>query len=306
MIGMSAGLVACLRHEPELAHAARARGIHVVHRQRADHVGAHEPQEHAGGQQAERDRRQHRVGQQVAEDRRIAEPEGVDEVDAGGVVQPGELQLDPDRRPPGHGQPAQADREDQLEQEAGEEHRRRVAEDREDPEDGVGPLVAQVGGEHAERDADDERHDERVERQLEGRGAVAGEEIDDGLVVGERGAEVAGEHLAEVLEVLDDQRPVVAGLLDALLQLIRRQAAAERGGDRVAGGPHEQEHHRDQDEDRREDQQEPDDDEAQQLVAARGLPPLRRLHRAPRRIQDFAQGGALYFEKPVLPEGAAR
>ena len=40
--------------------------------------------------------------------------------------------------------------------------------------------------------------------------------------------------LAEVLEVLDDERPVVAGLVDPLRQLVGGQPTAERGGDRVA------------------------------------------------------------------------
>ena len=42
-----------------------------------------------------------------------------------------------------------------------------------------------------ERDADDERDDERVEDELEGRGAVRDEDLGDRPVVGEGRAEVA-------------------------------------------------------------------------------------------------------------------
>ena len=171
-------------------------------------------------------------------------------------------------RTAGGREPVQPDREDQLEDEAGEEHRGRVEEDREDAEDGVGPAIAEVGGEHAERDADDEGDDERVDRELERRGAVAEQHIGDELVVAEGAAEVAGEHLPEVLEVLHDEGPVVAGRVDALLQLVGGEPAAERGGDRVARRPHEEEDQGDQDEDGREDEQEPDEQIASERSAA--------------------------------------
>jgi hypothetical protein len=56
--------------------------------------------------------------------------------------------------------------------------------------------------------------------------------------------------------------------VDALGQLIGREASAEGGGDRVAGEADEEEDQRHEDQDGREDQQEPDQD-----VPARGLPP---------------------------------
>jgi hypothetical protein len=64
------------------------------------------------------------------------------------------------------------------------------------------PAVAQRRGDHAERDADDERDDERVEHELEGRGAVGRDDLHDRLVVGDGRAEVEGEDAAEVLDVL--------------------------------------------------------------------------------------------------------
>ena len=46
---------------------------------------------------------------------------------------------------------------------------------------------------------------------------------------------------AKIIDVLHDERTVVAGRVDALLQFLRGQAAAECGGDRVAGGAHHEE-----------------------------------------------------------------
>ena len=81
----------------------------------------------------------------------------------------------------------------------------------------------------------------REERQFECGGAVVDEDAADLLVVGQRGAEIAVQQAAEIVDVLHDERTVVAGRMDALLQFFRGQAAAECGGDRVAGGAHHEE-----------------------------------------------------------------
>ncbi len=77
-------------------------------------------------------------------------------------------------------------------------------------------------------------------------------------MVGEGGAEIAAEQHPQIVEVLEDQGPVIPGIVDALLQLRRRQLAAERGRDGVAGGPHQEEDERDEDEDRRDDEERAD------------------------------------------------
>ena len=82
----------------------------------------------------------------------------------------------------------------------------------------------------------------------------------DRLLVGDRRAEVEREDLTQVLDVLDEDVAVVARLVDALGQLVGREATAEGGGDRVARHPDEEEHERHQDQDGREDEQEPDQD----------------------------------------------
>jgi hypothetical protein len=152
-----------------------------------------------------------------------------------------------------------------------------VEEDREEPEDGVRVPVPEVGGRHAERDADDECDEQRVDGQLEGRRPERGEDLQHRPAVARGGVEVAPGDPGQVLPVLHEQRPVVARLVDALLQLVGRQTAAERRGDRVTRGPHEHEDGRDQDEDRGEDQQEPHQDVAAEAAALLPAPPRRRL-----------------------------
>ena len=159
----------------------------------------------------------------------------------------------------------------------------------------VDALVAAGGGDAAQRDADQERDEQRVERELESRGPVRQDDLGDRAVVGDRGAEVPAEDVAQVLEVLHEDRPVVAGLVDPLLQLVVRQPPAQRGGDRVARRAHEDEDGGDQDEDRREDQQEP-----HQQVAAE-VPPDRLLFAAG-VAGVVGPGGATPMGAPVVVE----
>ena len=67
------------------------------------------------------------------------------------------------------------------------------------------------------------------------RRSVLPDHVRDRAVVDDRLAEVEAGDLAEVLAVLDDERPVVAGGLAALLELLRGQPAAERRADRSPG-----------------------------------------------------------------------
>ena len=177
---------------------------------------------------------------------------------------------------PATGQPVQPDGEHEFEQQAGEEDRGGVPEDRENPHRRIRPAVTQVGGQHSEWDADEERDDQRVEHQLKGGPAVGEQDFGDRSVVAEGGAEVAGEDLAQVLDVLHEDGPVVAGRVDAFLDLVGAEPAAERCGDRIADGAHQQEHHRDQDEHGRDDQQQSHHDVAaetgRRLLGFRCLP----------------------------------
>ena len=70
----------------------------------------------------------------------------------------------------------------------------------------------------------------------------------DRLVIGQRGAEVAVQQAAKIVDVLHDERTVIAGRVDTLLQFLGSEAAAEGGGNRVAGGAHHEEHDGDKNE----------------------------------------------------------
>ncbi len=192
----------------------------------------------------------------------VARAQGVEQVDARRVLQGGQLQLGVDPRASGDRQPAEPDPEDELEQQAGEEHRGGVAKDREDAQHRIGPAVAHLGGDQAEGDADQQRDDQRVERQFQRRRAVGGKHLGDGAVVGDGASEVAGEDLAEVLEVLHDHRAVIAGRVDALGQLVGGEPPAQGRGDRVARDAHQEEDEGHEDEDGGEDQQEAGDEVA--------------------------------------------
>jgi hypothetical protein len=231
------------------------------------------------------------VHQHVGDGVGRAELDRVDEVDARLVVERRHLELGACRGSPRDREHVEPDREHELEQQAGEEHGRRVAEDGEDAEHGVRPLVAEVRGDHAERDSDDERHDEGVDGELERCDAVRDEQLGDGLAVGDRHAEVAGEDLPEVLEVLHDDRAVVAGRVDALLQLGGVEPAAESGGDRVSDRAHQQEHHRHEDEHGGEDEQEPHGDVTPQVAAGKGEALLGSRRRTRSRVCRL-DGGA--------------
>ena len=142
----------------------------------------------------------------------------------------------------------------------------------------------------AERDADRERDDQRVERELERRGAVGGQHLGDRPVVGDRRPEVPVQDLPEVLEVLREERAVVAGGVHALGQLVGGQPATEGRGDRVTGGPHQHEHRGHEDEDRGEDQQEPHQQVPAEAAAAALL--LRRVRRGGRLAGRYVVGRA--------------
>ena len=107
-------------------------------------------------------------------------------------------------------------REGELEQQADEEDRCGVDEDREQAQDRVGQPVAVARGEPAERDAD---ANATISAQNDSSRVAAPYSVrmlGDGAVVGEGRAEVAVEEPADVLPVLGQDRPVEAGGVLAL------------------------------------------------------------------------------------------
>ena len=224
-----------------LGNAAGTGRLDVAGIVGGDHVGAHQTNEYAGGQQAQGKSRQHGMAQHVKQYGHVAQLNRVDDVEAGRRHQSRELHFAAERRTSGCRQHVQPDGEDELQNQAEEEHRGGIAQDGEGADARIGRVVTLACGDASQADADDERDDEREERQFECGGAVVDEDAADLLVVGQRGTEIAVQQAAKIIDVLHDERTVVAGRVDALLQFFRGQAAAECGGDRVAGGAHHEE-----------------------------------------------------------------
>ena len=206
------------------------------------------------------------MAQHVDEHVHVAELDGVDDVEAGRRDQTGELHFGVQVGAAGGGQDVEPDGEDELQDQAEEEHRGGVAQDGEGADAGIGGTVALAGGESAQADADDQRHDQGEEGQFECGGAVVRKDADHRLVIGQRRAEVAVQQAAKIVDVLHDQRAVIAGRVDALLEFGGCQAAAQGGGNRVAGGAHHEEHDGDQNENGGNNEKEPRQHEAEETT----------------------------------------
>ncbi len=158
----------------------------------------------------------------------------------------------------GRRQPAEVGAEEELRHEPEKEDGHRVDHDSEQAATAVEPRVPIASGNEAQEDTHDDGDDHGEERQLEGRHAVLVHDVANLTAVRGRDPEVQGHDVAEVVDVLDEDRAVVAQLVLDPLDLCLGHPAAERGGDRVAGrDPHEQEDEREQDEQHRHHEQEP-------------------------------------------------
>ena len=116
-----------------------------------------------------------------------------------------------DRRRDVVGRPAGEELDhEEHEHDADPEDRGGVGDDAEDPDRRVAPAVAVAAGQASQRKGQEEREQERTDRQRERGAALVADDVDDLAVVGEGGPEVPTGDIAEVLEVLDDERAVDA------------------------------------------------------------------------------------------------
>ncbi len=176
----------------------------------------------------------------------VAVEDGVDQVDVRLRRDVLDGQLDVGARPPGRRQPAELDREQQLEQQAQEEDRHGVGEDREQPQADVGKPVAVARRDPAQRDSDGQGEQGRPERELERGRALDDDHVADLLVVRDRRAEVEVRDALQVIPVLRKDRAVEPGVVLADRDLIGWQPPAERRRDRITDHPHHEEDHGDQ------------------------------------------------------------
>lgn|GEM_PF-4062973 len=102
-------------------------------------------------------------------------------------------------------------------------------------------MVTLACGDASQADADDERDDEREERQLECSGTIVSKDGTHFLVIGQCGAEIAMQQAAKIIDVLHDERTVITGRVDTLLQFLGSETATKSGGNRIAGSAHHEE-----------------------------------------------------------------
>jgi hypothetical protein len=197
-----------------LGQAPGPRRFDVVALERLEHVDAHEADEDAADHEAERHRREHEVAEHVPE---RVEVERYERVDQEQVRRRLEVEAHLRGSAARAREPAEPLAEDDLGEEAEEEDGRRVDHDPEQPPGDVDRGVSVASAYQPDRDADRQGHEKRRDRELERRRPVLADHLGDGAVVDDRLAEVERDDVAQVLEVLNDQRPVVAGRLAPLL-----------------------------------------------------------------------------------------
>ena len=145
-------------HDAALAQALGARDAHVVLLHAFQHAGARRARDQAERRRREHDRRQDQMRERIAERVPVAGERAVDQIEAG------------DRRAaasaiasirPGPGRDLQAAVEHRQHDEGEPEGRRRHADQRDEPRQMIDPAVAPHRRDDAERNADDDREQER-------------------------------------------------------------------------------------------------------------------------------------------------
>ena len=185
---------------------------------------------------------------------------------------------------------AELNREEQDQQVADEELRQRDRRQRDDVDDLVGQPVAELHGEHAERDR--ERHgDQRGEEGEEQRvSEPLADLFADRVLAGPGGAEIALDGAAEPVEVAFGQRLVEAEILADVFDRLRGRRLAEIGGGEIAGqGFDAAEDHQRHGKEETNAQAQALDDEGRQR-AAQGETAPERAGRAARRGRDQRSG----------------
>ena len=211
----------------------------------------------------ERDRGQDQMPDRIPERLRISLQDRIEDVEVGRVRPFREEVLAARAR-----QPVQLDREDVLQEQAEEEDRDRDPDQRREQARVVEPAPVLLGGEEAEREADDDREEHRRQRELDGSREAVLELVRDRPGRRDAGPEVAVHGRVEVPPVLHVHRLVEAVLVVDACDLLGRGVLAEQCfGRRARQGMNPAEDEDGQPEEDRDEQQQPADDEAKHLVS---------------------------------------
>ena len=146
-----------------------------------------------------------------------------------------------------HRQPSELDREQIDQQVADDEHRHREADHRQHHDGAVDPRRGLPGGEHAERDGDDNCQQERRGGQRYGRLDALRDQLVDGLMREDGDAEIASENPADPAHELHGQRIVEAELLADGVDLHLSGVVADDDRGRVARRQMQQQENEDRD-----------------------------------------------------------
>ena len=176
-------------------------GLDIVHAQHVDHGGAHIARDAADARDGHDDDRQGHVPQRVQRHLKAAAGEA--------------------RRPhAADGEDRDLHRKDEDGEQGDDKARQAVADDRSNLNDLVEHGVLAYGGRNAERHRDDEREQHGEHVQHDGIRHRRADDIDHLLLILRGIAEVAGEHVADPVDVLLDQRAVQAeAFTGSLIQL---------------------------------------------------------------------------------------
>ena len=297
----------------------RPGGADVVVAEHVDQARAGHPGDDRQRDRADGDRREDQVLGGVDDDLPVPLQQPVEHLEVGDEVEHAvlaeapllvERRGDEPRREPARGRQRdervlERDGEEVLQQQSEHEDRHRHAGVGGDHRADVDRGVAPVGGDHAERDADDDREGEGEHRQLDRRRQALDEDLDDAAALAERLAEVAGEDVAEVLEELDRRsaRSSPSRCVERVADLVGGPLA-EGGPARIAGDHAGEDEDRDHDpEQHRDRREETVDDEADHDRASGG----RSRSRSPENQIGWGLllGGCRWIQEPQITVGEA-
>ncbi len=126
------------------------------------------------------------------------------------------------------GRPAEIAGEEDDEQQAPPEDRHGIADKRGAHDGLVEPCPAFDGGEHAGGNAEQHGKDDGTERELHRCREELHEIVEDGPLRDDGAAKIAGDEIAEVIQILDVKRPVEAEFVHDLRMALRRHHALAR------------------------------------------------------------------------------
>ena len=191
------------QHHP-LVQPLGPRRTHIILHQHFEQRRTGHAQQHGGGEIAQRDRRERQVGQAIAQNLPIARQKTIDR------VHPGDARRRPQQRIKAARprEPAQSRVEHRQHQQPHEEDRQRAADQRERARRKIDRAVVAHRSQHTQRNAQDQRHSHRSDRELDRRRQEIAQVIGHRAPRADRDPQVAAQQPTHVDAVLFQRWPV--------------------------------------------------------------------------------------------------